>query len=97
MEKISSLTYGPVVPPPRGHKKGATTGKTFEELVKNAINEVNEEQRQANIKIEEVHTKKSGLAEAMVAMEKANIALQAMLAVRNKVIEAYQEVMRMQV
>jgi len=97
MDKISSLTYGPVVPQTRGKKAGAEAAKSFGELMKNAINDVSEEQRQANIKIEEVHTGKSGLAEAMVAMEKANIALQSMLAVRNKLIEAYQEVMRMQV
>jgi len=97
MEKISSLTYGPVVPPSRGNKAGTTADKTFGDIMKDVIRDVNEEQRQANIAIEGVHTGKSGLAEAMVAMEKANIALQSMLAVRNKLIEAYQEVMRMQV
>ncbi len=34
---------------------------------------------------------------AMIISEKANLALQLTMAIRNKVIEAYQEVMRMQV
>jgi flagellar hook-basal body complex protein FliE len=33
----------------------------------------------------------------MIAMEKAGLAFQLTLAVRNKVVEAYQEVMRMQI
>ena len=35
--------------------------------------------------------------EAMVAVEKADVSFQTMMAIRNKMIEAYQEVMRMQV
>ena len=33
----------------------------------------------------------------MIAMEKADLAFQLTMSVRNKVIEAYQEVMRMQI
>jgi flagellar hook-basal body complex protein FliE len=35
--------------------------------------------------------------EVMIAAEKAAISFQLLLAVRNKILEAYQEVMRMQV
>jgi flagellar hook-basal body complex protein FliE len=38
-----------------------------------------------------------GLHEAMIALEKADISFRTMLTVRNKLIEAYQEIMRMQV
>ncbi len=97
VDKISSLTYGPVIPPARGQAKGEGDATSFGQMLKKAINDVDEAQKQANKAIEQAHTGKGGLAEAMVAMEKANITLQAMLTVRNKVIEAYQEVMRMQV
>jgi len=40
--------------------------------------------------VEDVH-------EAMIAMQKAKLALDFTIQVRNKVIEAYQEIMRMQV
>jgi flagellar hook-basal body complex protein FliE len=39
----------------------------------------------------------SDLAGATVAVEKASIAMELTSAVRNKAIEAYQEIMRMQV
>ncbi|PWU00926.1 MAG: flagellar hook-basal body complex protein FliE, partial [Bacteroidetes bacterium] len=37
------------------------------------------------------------LSQVMIAQQKANITLQAAVEVRNKVIDAYQEMMRMQV
>ena len=37
------------------------------------------------------------LHEAIIAMEQANVSLQFALQVRNKLVEAYQEVMRMQI
>jgi flagellar hook-basal body complex protein FliE len=37
------------------------------------------------------------VADVMLASEKADIALRLMMQVRNKMIDAYQEVMRMQV
>jgi len=37
------------------------------------------------------------LHETMIAMEKADISFRLMMGVRNKIIEAYQEIMRMQV
>jgi len=35
--------------------------------------------------------------EAMIALEKANISFRVMMTVRNKIMDAYQEIMRMQV
>jgi|YelNatPaOPRAMG01_1025707.scaffolds.fasta_scaffold24130_2 flagellar hook-basal body complex protein FliE len=96
-DKLSPLTYGPVVGTTPTKVKQPTGISNFEQLLKKAINEVDEAQKQANVAVEQAHTGKGGLAEAMIAMEKANITLQAMLTVRNKVIEAYQEIMRMQV
>ena len=37
------------------------------------------------------------LHQAMIAMEEANVSLQLMVEVRNKLLESYQELMRMQV
>ena len=52
----------------------------------------------ADQKIEDLATgKSSNLHETMIAVEKADIALRLMVQVRNKMIDAYQEVMKMQV
>ncbi|MGQ9454282.1 MAG: flagellar hook-basal body complex protein FliE [Armatimonadota bacterium] len=75
-----------------------TSDISFKQIVKKAISEVNNLQKEADelaVKlatgdIEDVHR-------AMIAMQKAKLALDLTIQVRNKVIEAYQEVMRMQV
>lgn len=74
------------------------TATSFKEAVKNALGEVNDLQNQADDMamklatgdVEDVHR-------AMIAMQKAKLALDLTIQVRNKVIEAYQEIMRMQV
>lgn len=70
------------------------TGKFFGELV----SKVNELQAQSDSAIQSLATGESqGLHEVMIAMEKSSIAFQFLGQVRNKAIDAYNEVMRMQV
>jgi flagellar hook-basal body complex protein FliE len=76
----------------------AKAQKSFASVLKQSIEQVNETQLQSD-----ELTKKLALGEdvdlhqVMIAGQKANITLQATMEVRNKVIEAYQEIMRMQV
>ena len=54
-------------------------------------------QKSADIKMQKVATGESNnISEVMIAAEKADIALKLMMSVRNKMIDAYQEIMRMQ-
>jgi flagellar hook-basal body complex protein FliE len=77
---------------------GGDPSATFSQAIKKAVGEVNSLQGQADTlavnlasgDVEDVH-------KAMIAMQKAKLALDFTIQVRNKVIEAYQEVMRMQV
>lgn len=75
------------------------TGKeSFGDYLKNMIAEVNTQQSEADRSITNVELgNTSSIHDAMVALEKANISFRTMLQVRNKVVEAYQEIMRMQV
>lgn len=80
----------------------ASSGKTgeggFGETIKNAINSVNELQTQADDLAAKLASGDSvDIHEAMIAMQKASTALQFTVQVRNKIIEAYQEIMKMQV
>lgn len=62
------------------------------------FSKVNELQLQSNKAVQELMTGESkGLHEVMLAMEKANISFQFMSQVRNKALDAYNEIMRMQV
>jgi flagellar hook-basal body complex protein FliE len=77
---------------------GVSTDKTFATSLKDAVNSVNTAQKDADFQMQELATGKSqNIHETMIAVEKADIALRLMVQVRNKMIEAYQEMMRMQV
>ncbi|MFN8792190.1 MAG: flagellar hook-basal body complex protein FliE [Bdellovibrionales bacterium] len=77
---------------------GAAQGGSFADTLKKAIDEVNTLQQVANKKAEDLSVGKTdNVAEVMIATEKADIALRVMVQVRNKIIDAYNEIMRMQV
>lgn len=74
------------------------SSKSFTEFLADSITSVNDLQSQANKAIEELVTGKSkNIHETMLAVEKADIAFRTMNQVRQKVIDAYKEIMRMQV
>jgi flagellar hook-basal body complex protein FliE len=69
-------------------------GKFFSELV----SKVNDMQVQSDKAIQGLASgENKNLHEVMIAVEKSSISFQFMTQVRNKALEAYQEVMRMQV
>ena len=73
-------------------------GKSFADTLTEAIGQVNELQKESDVKAQELATGKTDdIAGVMLAAEKADIALRTMVQVRNKIIDAYQEIMRMQV
>lgn len=73
-------------------------GKSFSDTLTEAISNVNELQKESDKKIQELTTGKTDdVASVMITAEKADIALRTMVQVRNKIIDAYQEIMKMQV
>lgn len=77
---------------------GPEKGKSFADTLNDAVESVNHLQKVSDQKMQELSTGKSkNIPEVMIAAEKADIALRLMVQVRNKIIDAYQEVMKMQV
>ena len=73
-------------------------GVSFADTLKEAVNNVNQIHLDADKKAQELATGKTDdIAGVMIATEKADIALRVMVQVRNKIIDAYQEIMKMQV
>lgn len=73
-------------------------GPSFKDTLSNAIDEVDGAQKASNQEIDAfVSGEKKNLHDVMLSMEKANVSFQLMTEVRNKTLEAYQELMRMQV
>jgi flagellar hook-basal body complex protein FliE len=66
--------------------------------LKNALGEVNDLQQKADQAIQQLAGEGKGdLQDTMIALEKADVSFRLMMQIRNKVLEAYQEIMRMQV
>lgn len=83
--------------PPRSSQTAQGEG-SFGGLLKEAIAQMSHVQREADALVEQVAKGRSGdLAGTMIALEKAQISFQLMIQVRNKMVEAYQEIMRMPV
>ncbi len=74
------------------------SGKSFGDTLTEAVDKVNALQKDADVKMQKIASGEStNISEVMIAAERADIALKLMMSVRNKVIDAYQEVMKMQV
>lgn len=71
---------------------------SFSDFLNNAISEVNNLQIQSE-QLNEAFAmgKNDNIHQVMIAAEKADMALQLTIQLRNKVLEAYQEIMRMPV
>ncbi|MCB0394104.1 MAG: flagellar hook-basal body complex protein FliE [Bdellovibrionales bacterium] len=70
----------------------------FADTLKSAILDVNKLQQEADFQMQKLATGKTqNVHETMIKAEKADIALRLMIQVRNKLIDAYQEIMKMQV
>jgi flagellar hook-basal body complex protein FliE len=93
------VNRGGALPAPRLDKPAATgEAKGFGTMLTDAIKEINQLQIDADQAISKVQIDEAGsIHEAMIALEKADVSFRAIMQVRNKIIEAYQEIMRMQV
>jgi len=82
---------------PLGPSVGAE-GKSFVEELKKGIAEVNRLQGEADTAAEDLVTgKRDDLEGVMIATEKADTAFKMLLAVRNKMLDAYDEVKNLRV
>ena len=69
----------------------------FGATLKNAINQVNDLQSASDQQVSDlVQGNRQDIHNVMIAVEKADVAFQLMMQVRNKIVSAYQEVSRMQ-
>jgi flagellar hook-basal body complex protein FliE len=74
------------------------TGKTFGDFLQDSLGKVNSLQQDANVAMEKLASGESqNLHETLLAVEKADIAFRTMNQVRTKVLDAYREIMKMQI
>lgn len=90
------LTRSPAGPDNQG--KAAEGGKSFGEVLGNALDEVNKSQLKADDMVKKFLTGEvQDIHQVTIAMEQARLMMQLAVEVRNKIVEAYQEISRMQV
>jgi flagellar hook-basal body complex protein FliE len=103
----------PVVPGPRttttpqiGPNTGATpsidgpgtAANSFSKLLSDAVGQIDQLQKGADLNVQKLATGQDvDMHDVTISVEQANLGFQLGVQVRNKLIEAYQEVMRMQV
>jgi flagellar hook-basal body complex protein FliE len=76
----------------------AAKGQSFSSMLKNSIQEVNSLQQEADNAVKTLATGEAeNVHSTLIAMEKAGLSFKLMMQMRNKVLDAYREVMRMQV
>lgn len=85
----------PSFPTPSTGTSGETPG--FGATLKDAINKVNDLSDTSDQQVSElVQGDRQDIHNVMIAVEKADVAFQLMMQVRNKIVNAYQEVSKMQ-
>ncbi len=95
--QIAPVGTGNPIAPAAGLGRGVK-GAGFGETLRNVLDQVDQLQRAADTASQAFALGQSrDAASTLIAVEKANLAFQLALQVRNRLLEAYQEVMRMPV
>jgi flagellar hook-basal body complex protein FliE len=95
----ATISGAGIHPAPVG-KQAPSSGPSasFADALRGAVSDANKLQLEAEgAAINVVAGDAASLHKAMIALEKADISFRTLLQVRNKVLEAYQEIMRMQI
>ena len=85
-----------VMPSPSGPKASGGSGQ-FGNLLKDAVQQINDVEKNSQGELQKFLSNESDLHSVMISLEKADLSFQMMMQVRNKIVQAYQEIMKSQV
>lgn len=101
---MNSLIHGisesgrSLLPPTNPEHSIGKTQSDFANILKESIENVNDLQQASNLKTEKLASGQTeGLHEVMIAAQKASISIEAAVQIQRKAIDAYNEIMRMQI
>jgi flagellar hook-basal body complex protein FliE len=85
--------------PAQAGQAGAAGGVDFGQALKSALDQVNQAQQQAQQIAQDFSAGNPtvNLQDVMVNLQKANLSFQQMVQVRNRLVNAYQDIMNMQI
>ena len=78
-----------------GKAVGETGGPSFGALLKDAVGSVVEAGRKSDAQTQAMASGKSNMVDVVTAVAETEVAVSAVVAVRDKVIQAYEEIMKM--
>jgi flagellar hook-basal body complex protein FliE len=100
---MSNFTISPItnvaIPNPSSlqNSGGASGDESFSSVLSNAVNTVDQLHTSAASQVSNLlHGGGADLNDVMVAVEKADVSFQLMMQVRNKIVNAYQDIEKMQ-
>lgn len=98
LQKISSIGFGNDLNTDKSDSSSTNGASSFLDLLKEKLNDVNDQQIQADQKTEGFikGDPSIDIQDLMVSTEEAKQSLQMAIQVRNKIVEAYQELSKMQ-
>lgn len=101
MADINNVNLGPIDPLKASEITSSRAsdnpqGISFKDILQSSINEIKDMNEKADVAIEKLATGEvQDMHQVMLAIEKADLTFKTMMQIRNKLLDAYQEVMRM--
>ena len=97
VDPISSGSTGPIAPvPPAPPGAQPSSGKGFMDLLMDNLDEVSRLQGEADQSVQALYSGETdNLAEVFTAVNKAELAFDLLMEIRNKLLEAYREIQQM--
>jgi flagellar hook-basal body complex protein FliE len=92
VQNIGGLKGAPKIQPTQG-----AAGSNFQSLLSSALDSVGETERNADAQALSVAAGKANVVDVVTAVAESETALQTLVAVRDRMISAYEEIMRMQI
>ncbi len=94
--RVGNTFAGPSESGLSGRAKARDSVSDFKEALSRSIEDLNGQLSKADQSAQEMAAGTADVHQAMIAMEQANLSLRLMIDVRNKILGAYEEIMRMQ-
>ena len=86
-----------MIPSPTVSTQTPSNPASFSKLLNEAVQQVNDVEKGSQGELQKFLSNESDLHSVMISLEKADLSFQVMMQVRNKIVSAYQEIMKSQV
>ncbi len=99
VENVSPLgpVKGPSAPLSAGRAEGIEGERSFKDILEESIRSVDQLQKDADVVYEKFSKGEADSADVNIAFKKAQIAFEALMQIRNKLVDAFNEVQRMRI